>query len=255
MNRNKIISLLGFLLFIFSVLFVVGVNCPHRPGAILEGDAVSDYAPAIETEQLTNWHSALFLKECIMLKHLVGYMDFYPSGLEVLCIVWYLNALVIISSTVFLFRFFQCKYGLGNLFSIFCAFLFLINSRASICYLYMDFYFLGALMVAVSILLLLFCNKRNACIKCLLVILLVLTLYQMVELRKNSVLLLPLLLCIATKLLFPAINKLKLLISGAIASVCLFVVYAFLTNLICQPERTHPASVMMMSDICLASSL
>lgn len=67
-NKSKIMQLLPYVVFVFALLCFVFISCPHRPGAVITGDPVFSYAPAIDAEFVCDWHSALYLQECILLK-------------------------------------------------------------------------------------------------------------------------------------------------------------------------------------------
>lgn len=254
MNRNKVFILLGYALLVMSFFGVVAINCPHRPGAIIEGDPVVAYAPAIESEHVSNWHSALFLKECILVKKILWALGWELTGIEILEMLWYVAAFIIWCVFVFFCRVAYIQSGRRTLFLFLCAFLTVINWRACFCYLSLDFYFTAVFALAVALIYALV-KSRNLAIRWIACLLSFIVAYHLIEFRKNAVVLLPLLVFFEGLLLFPFVNKLRLFVYSIIAAACFWSVSGVLTKQLKNVEQTHPASMMMLSDLCVASSL
>lgn len=252
-NKSKIMQLLPYVVFVFALLCFVFISCPHRPGAVITGDPVFSYAPAIDAEFVCDWHSALYLQECILLKKILNFCSLGLTGIEILYVVWYLSAFVIVLLTcVMLFSF--RKEMKMPLMLYAAALLLLMNMRGAISFLCIDFHFVA---VIVSVLFVMWRAKRTNRKKMqyLWMVAFLLLLIQMVEVRKNAALLLPFLFAVELYIFYPRFSKKCLtLLAVAFSAIFLFS-EKYVSEKLFVDQKTYPASVMMMSDLCLAATL
>lgn len=254
MKKNSLFSW-SSIFFYFAVFCFIAINCPHRPRVIITGDPADSYAPAIETEFTCDWHSALYLKECILLKRLLQLFGWDLSGLEVLYVVWYITATILYIQLCYVFRVVKEYFNLGCVFDVASSLFILFNLRGLTCFLIIDFVF-AAVFIS-SIIILYFISKyrhsKYGLVLCL--VLFVLLLYQMIEVRKNAAILLPFMFGVGMLIVCPKIKKYVLITSSVVLSSFFWITSNFLTQYLFSDQKTYPASVMMMSDMCVAAAL
>ena len=102
MNRSKkIVGVIVILLVVLYSLFLPLI--PGMNGEKMSYDAVHIYANCIETESVTNWHSSLFMYECIVVKRILALLFGCSfSGHAVLCIFWCFSTLMMVAAIVFI---------------------------------------------------------------------------------------------------------------------------------------------------------
>lgn len=243
------------MLFYIAVLCVLFINCPHRPGAIISGDPVASYAPAIETEFVCDWHSALYLSECIYLKHILQFFGWDVSGLHVLYVTWYITALVIFALLGYWYHVLKRKFRLEIVFDVVCCVLLFANLRGVICFLSIDFAFTAIFLLSLTLLYLIKQYRYNKKMIFLFGALLLLVLYQMIELRKNAIVLIPFFFYCGILLVVPKSKNWLACICSVFISIAFYAVSQQITQKLFTDQKTYPASVMMMSDMWVAASL
>ncbi len=244
-----------YVVLILSIIGVALINCPHRPGAIIEGDAPAAYAPAIELGISHDWHSALFLTECIRLKAFMQLFGVYPSGMDILYVIWYISAAVLVFSLLYAVRTIT-KHRASSIIFICSAIFFLAaNLRGYICYLYIDFYFAAALSVLLTSIYLTAKHHNSAKQRLILGIIFIITLYHIINLRKNAVLLLPLLLYIEGRYLFPHRGRLKHVLCSILIAIGLFLASNSIAKYALSDCKAYPMTMMLLSDLSVAANL
>lgn len=104
MNQNKSFLFFICVLFIFLCILAACIFCRYA-NSIFSGDAIAIYAPSIDAEYLTNWHSPGFMLECLALKKILLFLfGINLNGKEILllvsflcsCIMWSVGCLQLV---------------------------------------------------------------------------------------------------------------------------------------------------------------
>lgn len=240
---------------LFIALFItIIINCPHQPYANLLGDPTISYAPAIESEYITDWHSALFLQECVWLKKILFAWGWKPTGVEVLMVAWYFSAAILLFvGLYFVLGAFKTIKNY-ELFLVILSILLVMNILGFVCYLYLDFHFSAVMALILFIIYISYQQRHDRKKVVLFSLVLLLLFYQMIELRKNALLLMPFLLALELRALLPRVKKYYIGLIAIVLTMGLFYVYNQVTTRFIRDQQTYPAAVMMASDMCIAST-
>lgn len=255
MNKKTIFVFGGYLILLLVLISILGYNCPHRQGAIITGDPVHGYAPLIESEEVSDWHCALFLHECIILRKVVFYLTGHLiSGIEVLKLLWYVATLCIILAFLYGTR---KAITLGDAYisvPYVLSLLLLFNFKSLILFLCIDYFFIALLLIGICISLSI-CERHSKVLQWILVILLLLILLHLGQYRRNAAVLLPILIVIAIHGIYPQLRKTKLYMISFIGSIVLYYGGHSLTRAILPTRYTHPTVMMLTSDLMVAAGL
>ncbi len=255
MNQSNFLHKIAYFTLILFIVGIALINCPHRPGAIIEGDAPASYAPAIELRISHDWHSALFLSECMVLKSFIQLFGANLSGMDVLYIIWYISAIVLIFALLYAVQTITTLRKNSIMFICSSIILLAVNLRGYICYLYIDFYFAAALSILLTCIYLTAKHHQSMKLRLILGVVFIIILYHIINLRKNAVLLLPLLLYIEGKYLFPHYGRLKHALGSVFIAIGLFFASNGIAKYILSDCKAYPMSIMLLSDLSIASNL
>lgn len=258
MNRSKkIVGVIVILLVVLYSLFLPLI--PGMNGEKMSYDAVHVYANCIETESVTNWHSSLFMYECIVVKRILDLLfRCFFSGHAVLCIFWCFSTLMMVAAIVFI----GCQ--LVEKTAIWCV-LYPCAVYASLklplahlyqCGVGLDYFFVCVLWCFLASML-----AYNSSIthskKIIWLAVVLLILLHLVSFRRNSVFIVPLgVACIMYG--FESFNKLRLYhkIGLWVASSMLCSFFALVwADAILPVKKLHPVAPMMESEVRIAAIL
>ena len=252
MDKKRLLTYGGYLLLLLVLVAILGYNCPHRPGAVITGDPVHGYAPLIDSGEVTDWHCALFLHECILLRdaiHTISGCMF--SGLDILKLLWYPATLLIIGNFLYWARKSTSAGKAYIAVPYLVSLMLLLHFKGFIMFLCLDYFFIALLLTSISLILALHSNNR----KWILIILLVFVLLHLGQYRRNAAVLLPVLCMLASVAMLPQKGKVKLLLCSLAASVLIYFGGHWLTRTIFTTRSTQPTVMMLTSDLLVAASL
>ena len=165
---------------------------PFLPGADghrMSIDAVNAYAPLIESGEITNWHSALFLIECRFFLLIVDCVfGSKLAGLEVLYIVWWIAFVLIVLSLMLI----AWRLSRNNIIWVYllpfisplCAYLGTAMGWSG--YYGLDFYWCSLMLFAIALLVsYVKCSSRLA--KTILLFTMLIVFLHMLSFRRNSI--------------------------------------------------------------------
>lgn len=214
----------------------------------------ASYAYCLDTELVTNWHSALFCWEHIFIKHICATFGYNIAGRQVLEISYYISSLLVIIILSLML------YKLSNKRAIFA--LSLIPFWGVVCILKyltvgLDGYFVCFCLISISFVYVLM-KSESPFVKICTILFLLLALIHMAAYRKNSI------FCIffISYFIYPFIFRIKKRYSFIVRSVLsgvFSVVAYFLANntfdTVLPTIRDYPVIPFMLSDISAVSTL
>ncbi len=259
MNQSRLLWK-EYLVSLLIIAVVSSLLLPCIPGAggeRMSWDSVTEYSRCIETEKVSNWHSSLFMYECIAIKRVIGLVTGQSMcGVEVLRIAWCGFSLVMLVFMIVLaFRLVRHSWVWIMAFPC-CIYLAL---KITLPHFYqigvsLDYYFMCLLWLFLAALVEYFnCELKGKRLVWLVVVMIVLL--HLVSFRRNSALFVPVLMgC----LLYGA-ERFRILSWGNkfvvwCGSVAMLLLVAFSgVDAILPASKACPLTPMMESDVRIAS--
>lgn len=244
-KRIWVYSALCFMLLCF---FILARSDSHAPL-----DDVWSYAGAFETGNISDWHSSLFMYEGYFFLRIIRIFWEDAAGMDVIKIFYILSQICTAICLSYMLKklsdhdyFYSILGVLLGIFFIVCQ-----QTRLYLCYnYYIDCYFMAWLLIAITVPLLL--PSKEPHLKALLWLILVIALIHIFHLRKNAILLVPVILpyaiCISSKSSTSRLIK-------AIVFAFLISVPLFATNYCLPAKHTHSTLPMLASNLKDASLL
>ena len=247
---SKTVRILTVVIFILWLLSDGCLNCSDFMNSF---DLRHSYLPSIRDCCVTNWHSALYFSELVYLKALLTLLHPVSAegimfmsgclsyGLMVGILAYFLNKLM--KKDIRYIVLFPCWIVAMYLFR---------NIYADHDFGSLEFSFLVCAILIFSMAVLSFRVRRGRWfIVCVMFVLFV----HLVELRKNSLLLLPLIIYSVSYVVLPSLTVFRrVLISlSTFGLVCSFV--GLLLPAVLKPQKLHPSIPMMLSDMKIAATL
>lgn len=244
MNQNKVFSIIA--LSLFTMLYLgIAWYMEKLPLCNYHGD-VPTYIGNITDGYVTNWHSSLFIYEGVAIKNVLQVLGVAADGeIAFLCMYYACVALILFCMLHWL-HIMMCHHW-GYVFVvggyIYATIILYRGTYGSL-----DFFFIAMLALYASVMLELRNRKKHRFIAFTLFFLILL---HVVAFRKNSILVVPLLLWASCSYfaLFPSIKKRLIIV--AISSVILY----GLSSCLPVSAKVHPAYPMLSSDMKIADIL
>lgn len=247
-------------LFLFITIITFVLLCtpyfPEPSGAGMSADAVGGYTKCIETGVVSNWHSALFVYECIGIKNFIYFLTGNKlTGPEVIYVVWVvLSVCMVVFTTILGCRIAEQNYWKALMF-LCCVFVF-TKVFPDLYPIGLDYFFLCLLWCFVVLLVEYTCSNSNRRKYCFLLPVVIL-LFHLVSYRKNSILLAP--LAIGYLLYKMDWFKSQKSITKFMAWSGIVLVFVALAmtweSAILNIKKTHPTTPMMESEVRIAAVL
>lgn len=196
MNRSRSLwkELLVSLLIIVVVSSVLLPCIPDAGGERMSHDAVHTYSKSIETEEVSNWHSSLFMYECIVIKHIASLLlGRGICGVDVLRLVWGGLSLLMLISMLCLGRRLARQSRVWLVAFPCCVYLVLNKTLSHLYPVGLDFYFVCLLWPMLAALVEYFSSESKGRRLAWLVVV-VIVLLHLVSYRKNAALFVPVLM-------------------------------------------------------------
>lgn len=270
MNQNRTYYLTRYglgLIFLLATIFIFYRWIPH-PSIVEETfqegkaiypfipteanfavDAAYSYAPQIEgTEAISNWHSSFFMYEGRLVRLIIEFLTGRTlPGFYIITLLWHVSALIILACfCVFYMNSVRSRQSILIQFSLGVSLM--ISARYTSVYL--DFFFLSTLLIAILI-----CNYIHRIeakqIRIFLLIALTFLVINMVNYRKNAVLLAPIFFLFA----YHPYWKTPYLKLCALYVLYLFAMLPFATSLLLPVKKAYPTNPMIESDLRIAAIL
>lgn len=251
--KDLLVSLL-----IIAVVSSLLLPCiPGAGGECLSYDAVHAYSWEIEKEVVSNWHSSLFIYECIALKRIVCILlGRIICGIDVLRIVWGCLTLVMLISMIVLGRRLAQQSWVWLLAFPYCVYLGLNSTLSHLYPVGLDYYFMCLLWPMLAALVE-YCNSETKRKRLAWLVVVLIVLLHLVSYRKNAALLVPVLMaCLlygAERFRMLSWSK-KFVAWGISVVMVLFVAFSGV-DVILPVKKGHPLIPMMESDVRIASIL
>ena len=251
--KDLLVSLL-----IIAVVSSLLLPCiPDAGGGRMTYDAVHTYSKGIETEEVTNWHSSLFIYECIALKRIACMLlGRNICGIDVLRIVWGCLSLLMLISMLILGRRLAQQSWVWMLAFPCCVYLVLNSTLSHLYPVGLDYYFMCLLWPMLAALVE-YCNSGTKRKRLAWLVIVMIVLLHLVSYRKNAALFVPVLMAflLYSAEWFRMLSWGKKLITWC-ASVVMVLLVAFSgTDVILPVKKVHPLIPMMESDVRIASIL
>lgn len=259
MNQNSIYrwAFVACSLFLIMALsWQIWPFIPSSTGGGMSADAGRYYSRCIESGEISNWHSSLFIYEAIALRKLIMFLlGKELSGCAVLFAVWAGTTLLMMVAVINL-GYILVNKSLWWCIALPCCVFFSFECVEGVCPVGLDYYFTCLLWCLFSAMVSYSVTSSVLLRKCSLFIFLFILLH-ILQYRKNSVLLVPFVL---GWMLYMTNWFCKKSWWGkcSIWLTCIVVV-SFLsltcTDLILSNKKTHPIMPMLESDLRIASIL
>ena len=219
-------------------------------------DAVNAYAACIESERVTNWHSSLFMYECVVLKHVAAFVcgrEF--SGTEVLWGVWVATA-VLMAVAICVWAYTMLKKG--NWWSVALPFCIAVTfNRVDDCSsATLDYYFVCLLWCLFAVMCMHFQAGQAMCRVFYLVLIFILLLH-LVAFRKNFALSVPFVIgwLFYTMDWFRKLQWRKQFVVWSTVAFVFIIFSMTWVDVLFPVRKCHPVSPMMESDVRIAAIL
>lgn len=259
MNQNKkfyLFFLIACFFQIVSLLWVLWPAVPTPRGEGMSWDAVHTYAESIDNGTVTNWHSALFLYECLGIKYLVYHLsDRVLSGVEVLYVAW------ILLTTIMLVAIINLLYILGKRSAVWlavfpCCVLLSFNRADALFPVGLDYYFVCLIWCLISLIVSSWYTRRKRGRIGYIALILVLFIH-LVAYRRNVVIFVPFVMgwvLYMTEWFRGLLLRYKTTIF--VVACMLFSVFSLTWVDVAFPvTKLHPLTPMMESDVRIAAIL
>lgn len=218
-------------------------------------DVIYTYGPIIAGKKcVTDWHSALYMYECKVLQKIATVFSKPADGIYAQIILYYIYFIVtLLSACYFIYQIIKSNIISSLLFIPVC-----ISISAAICWmkLVLDYFFCCHLIVLCILVWHLLRNTNNKGLKIIEWVLIGVCIFHMVNFRKNSVCIIPIVCYIFFACHGILANRFKtrviasLLFAVTIAGVCIA-----LPPLLAPVKHTHPITPMLSSDVRIAAVL
>lgn len=246
---NKYCYILALVLLLLSLTIIDAL-------AIHGGDVGSNYIKATENNYISDWHSSLFYSELVLLNQMVSRV-FPDAGAERM-FIWLVRLIVFtqIASFSSLIAVLQKRSPTYTyLIPLWAVSLFLFNlfSRHFSYWGNLEFFFFAVLTLffpAGRI-----CAKQDTAWKIIGIVICTILSIHLLDFRKNSILIMPLIWYAVAVAAFPSIKRWRKVLISVVMSVISIGSTLILTNQIIPSARMHSASVMLVSDIKIAAHL
>jgi len=238
------------------ILICVGSFSFFFEGSQTGADVRLNHIPAICAGYVSDWHSALFLREMMALRSLGEFLGFPLTPVQTLDF----GAYIALSLSVFSLccwlhvmmkkdvRFVVLSPLLSGAFAGSVIFL---NQKFLGA---IDYYFFSFLLMSITCLI--FLRSKKKVLRVLFCVILFVSLIHVISFRRNALLMLPFLLYGTWVLLFPQMRWIRRVILTLISSVLVAFLSSGLSLLLTQERgRTHSVFVMLVSDLRVASLL
>lgn len=249
-NKISIFRLIYFLAILF--LFLALINyLPKIDGSNMSADAALAYTYCIESENVLDWHSPLFMYECIYLKKLFSLFGVYINGwlcIRYMAVIHFvLMALGVAYLTALGCRKTRCCV-------LFPVLLFVVVYVNGLCQEWrLDNFFLCSLFPLVASIVAFYRVKRRWWKLCLLILSFAI-LWHSCSLRKNALLLVPVYV-FSICYVHSKWRQLGILVKS-FSVVCIssiyFVIFMVLSNLMLPSLKSYPVTPMLISDVRIA---
>lgn len=246
-----------------SLLIIVAVSSlllpciPDAAGERMSHDAVHTYSKSIETEDVSNWHSSLFMYECIVIKRISSLlMGRGICGVDVLRLVWGGLSLLMLISMLSMGRRLARQSWVWVVAFPCCVYLVLNKTLPHLYPVGLDFYFMCLLWFMLAALVEYFGSESKGRRLAWLVVV-VIVLLHLVSYRKNAALFVPALMgCLFYSAeWFRMLSWGKKLVAWCVCvAMALFVAFSGI-DVILPVRKAHPLIPMMESDVRIASIL
>lgn len=270
MNQNKTYYLIRYglgLIFLLIACFLFHDRMPHPAimdeafrnqtisypevpaGANYTTDAAYSYSPEIEgSKTVTNWHSSFFVYEGRALKWFLQTISGRPfSDAEIVAFMWYMATFVLLLC-VFIFYIQSVKSRSHVCVQIAMGISLAISARSSMVSL--DYFFLTSATLSVLTCILARTTKRKW-VRIVSLCILSITLINMVNYRKNAILIAP---CFFIFAIHSLQNK-KIFKLCALYFLYIVTMIPFALSLVVPVKKTFPTNPMIESDIRIAAIL
>ena len=270
MNQNRTYYLTRYgigLIFLLTTLFFFHDRMPHLAimdeafrnqtisypevpeGANYTTDAAYSYAPEIEgLKPVTNWHSSFFVYEGRLLKWGLQTITGRPfSGFEIVAFMWHMATFVLLLCT-FIFYFRSVKARRPVCVQLAMGISLVISARNSVVSL--DYFFLTSAILSVLACMLVHTTNRRW-VRMVALFILVITLINMANYRKNAILIAPIFFIFAIHSLH---NK-KIFKLCALYFLYIVTMIPFALSLVVPVKKTFPTNPMIESDLRIAAIL
>ena len=257
MNQNKLSTKrIRVVVAIISVTIIWWLHMlyalPGSDGSNMSCDAINGYAVDIDTEFVTDWHSALFGWEGIILKKIASFCGVSLCGIECINIMAFFIITLACLAVLYLILITK-KWWVAIMIPI--AFFYIVRCNGGHATWRLDHFFVYLLILLIATISALYRSKNNW-MKILLVIAIVLLLWHCCAYRKNSIILVPvvmggMLFCLRKEISFDRYKYILYLLfwSGCFGGFLLF------ANYIIPSVKTNPVSCMLISDVRIAHVL
>lgn len=259
MNRSNRFRLLFVICSIFIVVALFWRLLPHMPdsqGVGMSRDAVKTYATCIESGHVTNWHSSLFMYECIALKHVAALVfgrEF--SGTGILWGVW-IATTIVMAAAICLLAYTMLKKGSWWSVALPCCIAVSFKYVGDLSPVGLDYYFVCLLWCLFAAMFMHF-QAGQAMFRVFYLVLIFVLLLHLVSYRKNFALSVPFVL----GWLFYTMNWFRELKWKKKFAVWLTLTFAFISfsmiwvDTLLPVKKQHPITPMMESDVRIAAVL
>lgn len=242
------VGLLCFILSCVAVMKYYGFPCCDT-GAGFCADAQHMYARAIETELVTDWHSAFCMYEAIFLKKIVSCLLGYTPGPFLVMGVLFYAAYICFIVSLCIWMYIASKKGMRIILP-WCLSLISFASLYRYCRFSLDSAFVGCVSVAISLVALycFFALERKH--RFFLLILILVSFVHIVALRRNAVFVLPVL--VSPLIVYHDALLRRPIYKAGVVGLVMLSSYFFATSFVSVvlPVKTsHPVCVMMASDM------
>lgn len=250
MNQSKCTPIgYAVILLVFFLLLFYGVweYIPGKDGSFFSWDAKYYYVNCIESGEVTNWHSELFMYECIFLRWLIHEtFGELLSGLEILRVVWWISFFMLSGCVGYVLCCLMNRHK-AYLISLF-AFPLFITMLIRETPLGLDFFFFCVLVLSLF-LLFKYNNVRNIYWKIVVGSILLCLLWHMVSYRKNAVVLLPLFFygALMSWNLFEKMPVKRLIVSVVVSIFFVLITFPMVSAFL-PVIRQYPVIPMLASD-------
>lgn len=259
MSRNNRFWLLFVICCLFIAVALFSRLLPHMPdsqGGGMGCDAVKTYTTCIESGHVTNWHSSLFMYECIALNHVAALVcgrEF--SGTGILWGVWISTTWMMVAA-ICLLAYTMLKKSSWWVVALPCCIAFVFKCVGDLAPVGLDYYFTCILWCLFAAMCAHFqSGKARFRLFCLVFIFIILL--HLVSYRRNFALSVPFVL----GWLFYTTNWFREMKWKKQFAVCMAVTFALVSfsmtwvDVLFPVEKRHPLRPMMESDIRIAAVL
>lgn len=256
MNRSRPLwkELLVSLLIIAVVSSILLPCIPDAGGEQMSYDAVHTYSRCIETEDVTSWHSSLFMFEGIVIKRIASLLlGRGISGVDTLRLVWVGLSLLMLISMLILGRRLARESWVWVVAFPCCVYLVMSTTLSHLYPVGLDYYFMCLLWAMLAAMV----EYFNSELKGVWLVVVVIVLLHLVSYRKNAAVFVPVLMgCLLYSAEWFRMHSWgKKLIAWCVSVVVVLLVAFSGVDVILPVKKAHPMIPMMESDVRINSIL